>query len=68
VNKVKISVITPFLFCLFISNMALFFGENAQPSFYAFLPVCFLFAAVPVWALLKKVDSLEKEVEELKRN
>jgi len=46
--------------------MSLFIGEHASITFYANLPLCFMFAAFPSIALYKKVKELEEQLEELK--
>ena len=65
-KSIMISVYTPAVFCALISNMALFLEKSAMPAFYSFLPMCFLFYAFTMHALIKKVKSLEKTIEEIK--
>jgi hypothetical protein len=52
----------PFIFCSFLSSMAIFIGKNAMPAFYSFLPMCFLFSAISVCTMQKKIDDLEKQL------
>lgn len=57
----------PFVFCVIISMLAMFMGENAMPAFYAFLPMCFLFVASPMVVMNKRIEQLEQQLEQLKR-
>ena len=60
-----VQMFIPAVFCGFISLMAMFMGESAKPAFYAFLPMCFFFGALPFAALNKRVADLEKRLEDM---
>jgi hypothetical protein len=54
----------PAAFCAFISMMAAFRGETAMPAFFAFLPMCFVFAAMPVLVMNKRLTDLEEKLKQ----
>jgi hypothetical protein len=65
-KSIMISTYTPAVFCAFISYMAMFLEKSAMPAFYSFLPMCFLFYAFTMHALIRKVRNLEKAIDDIK--
>lgn len=64
-TKSNIPHFVPAAFCAIISAMALFMGDNAKPAFYAFLPMCFFFVAMPLVTINKRLADLEGKLKEL---
>jgi hypothetical protein len=62
--KTFVPLFIPAAFCAFISAMALFMGDSAKPAFYAFLPMCFFFAAMPLVTINKRIAYLEDKLNE----
>ena len=46
-QNLKIGFCIAPVFCVFLCLMSLFIGEHASITFYANLPLCFMFAAFP---------------------
>ena len=63
-NKTTFEMYIPFIFCAFISVMALFTGDGSKPAFFAFLPMCFFFAAMPLIAMNKRLAALEESLKQ----
>jgi len=63
-TKIALQPFIPVVFCAFISMMALFMGDTAKPAFFAFLPMCFLFAALPLIAMNKRLADLEEKLKQ----
>jgi hypothetical protein len=63
-TKTSVQLFIPAVFCAFISLMALFVGDVARPAFFAFLPMCFFFAAVPLIAMNKRIAELEERLKQ----
>jgi hypothetical protein len=62
--KATVLLFIPAAFCAFISMMAAFRGDNAMPAFFAFLPMCFVFAAMPVLVMNKRLTDLEEKLKQ----
>jgi hypothetical protein len=62
-RTIMVSAYTPAVFCAFLSCMAMFSGKAAMPAFYSFLPMCFLFYAFTMHALIKKVRNLQAIID-----
>ncbi len=63
-TKTIVLLFIPAAFCAFISMMAAFRGDNAMPAFFAFLPLCFCFAAMPLIAMNKRLTDLEEKLKQ----
>ena len=63
-RRAGIQMFIPAVFCGFIAIMDLFMGENANPAFFAFLPMCFFFAALPLIAMNKRLTDLEEKLKQ----
>ncbi len=63
-TKTTVKLFIPAAFCAFISVMALFMGDIARPAFFAFLPMCFFFAATPLIAMNKRLTDLEEKLKQ----
>ena len=64
IAKTTIQLFIPAAFCGLISALALFAGDCARPSFYAFLPMCFFFSAAPLVAMNKRISDLEEKLKQ----
>ncbi|MBT7300460.1 MAG: hypothetical protein HN849_13145 [Victivallales bacterium] len=62
--KTTVLLFIPAAFCAFISMMAAFRGDNAMPAFLAFLPMCFVFAAMPLLVMNKRLTDLEEKLKQ----
>jgi hypothetical protein len=62
--KTTVQLFIPAAFCAFISVMVLFIGNNAKSAFFAFLPMCFFFAAMPLIAMNKRLTDLEEKLKQ----
>ncbi|MBT3381106.1 MAG: hypothetical protein HN742_20885 [Lentisphaerae bacterium] len=63
-TKTAAPLFIPAAFCALISTMALFIGDSAKPAFFAFLPMCFFFAATPLIAMDKRPTDLEEKLKQ----
>jgi len=55
----------PVPFCAFISGMVLVMGDSAKVAFFAFLPMCFCFAAMPLIVMNKRLTDLEERLKQV---
>ena len=62
--KTIVQMFIPAVFCALISVTALSMGDNARPAFYAFLPMCFFFAAMPLVTMDRRIRDLEDKLEQ----
>ncbi len=75
-KKIIIAAYTPAVFCAFISLMALLGplvppllfdseGISLEIPFYSFLPMCFMYGAFTMHALIRQVRKLQVIVDDL---
>lgn len=49
----------PAAFCAFLSLGKLFLPDGAEPAFYSFLPMCFLWVGIVQLSLWRRLDALD---------
>ncbi len=70
-KSIIISAYVPAAFCALISGMALFSsvtdGAWWKSAFFAFLPMCFMYYAFTMHAVVKQVRNLKNTVKDLNK-
>jgi len=59
-----VQLFIPAAFCALISMMALFAEDIARPTFFAFLPMCFFFVAIPMLNMNKRIADIEAKLKQ----